>query len=25
VEMEGGFAAWEAKSLPIVTAPPKAA
>lgn len=25
VEMEGGFAAWEAKSLPVVTAPPKAA
>ena len=25
VEMEGGFAAWEAKSLPIVAAPPKAA
>ena len=25
VEMEGGFAAWEAKSLPIVTAAPKAA
>ena len=24
-EMEGGFAAWEAKSLPIVTAAPKAA
>lgn len=25
VEMEGGFAAWEAKSLPVVTAAPKAA
>jgi rhodanese-related sulfurtransferase len=25
IEMEGGFAAWEAKSLPIVTAAPKAA
>ena len=25
LEMEGGYAAWEAKSLPIVTAPPKAA
>ena len=25
VEMEGGFAAWEAKSLPLVTAAPKAA
>ena len=24
VEMEGGFAAWEAKSLPVVTAAPKA-
>lgn len=24
-EMEGGFAAWEAKSLPIVTAAPRAA
>jgi rhodanese-related sulfurtransferase len=24
-EMEGGFAAWEAKSLPVVTAAPKAA
>ena len=25
VEMEGGFAAWEAKSLPVVTAAPTAA
>jgi rhodanese-related sulfurtransferase len=25
VEMEGGFAAWEAKSLPLATAAPKAA
>ena len=25
VEMEGGFAAWEAKSLPVVTAAPRAA
>ena len=25
VEMEGGFAAWESKSLPVVTAAPKAA
>jgi len=25
VEMEGGFAAWEAKSLPVVAAPPRAA
>ena len=25
IEMEGGFAAWEAKSLPIVTAAPVAA
>jgi rhodanese-related sulfurtransferase len=25
VEMEGGFAAWEAKGLPIVAAAPKAA
>ena len=24
-EMEGGFAAWEAKSLPVMTAAPKAA
>ena len=25
VEMEGGFAAWEAKSLPVVTSPARAA
>jgi len=25
IEMEGGFAAWEAKSLPVVTSAPKAA
>jgi rhodanese-related sulfurtransferase len=25
MEMEGGFAAWEAKSLPLVSAAPKAA